>query len=257
MTPAPGRPPDDTRRALFGLSAYAGVTLLRRFVGWLRKRPPGHKPPLFPRWSNRLFLGALGGAGLTGVAVLGVLLWRAYTPEQRDLVAPAQPVPFSHQIHVTGLQIDCRYCHSSAERASYAGMPATRTCVPCHNDVWLESEAFAPVRGSLDRDLPIPWLRVYDLPDFTYFHHGAHAQAGVGCETCHGRVDRMARIYRAVPLTMGWCLDCHREPENHLRPRSEIATMGYVPERPQEEVGAELKRVYEVTEMTHCTTCHR
>jgi hypothetical protein len=240
-----------------GAFVYAAVALLRRGLAWLFAPPPDHQAPLFPRWSNALFLGVLAGAGLTGVVLAGALLWRANTPREPGLAMHAQPVPFSHQIHVTGLQIDCLYCHSTAEGAAPAGMPATRTCVPCHNDVWLNSRAFAAVRASLAADRPIPWIRVHDLPDFTFFNHGIHSARGLGCETCHGRVDRMTVARRVAPLTMGWCLDCHRAPERFLRPRSQITTMGWVPGRPQAELGAALKREYGVAEMTHCSTCHR
>jgi hypothetical protein len=242
---------------LIPLGALAAIRGLRAAIAWLFRPPRGRRRPLFPSWSNQALWAGLAGAVLIAVAIPLLLIWQAYEPDREGYVAPLQPVPFSHQIHVTGLEIDCRYCHSSVERAAPAGMPSTRTCVPCHNDVWLESEAFAPVRASLVEDLPIPWRRVHDMPDFTYFHHGAHVTSGIGCETCHGRVDQMAVVRQVEPMSMGWCLDCHRKPEPFLRPRSEVTTMGYVPNRPQEELGPELRRQYAVSEMTHCTTCHR
>lgn len=256
MTPDP-RPPQRGARDAALAAAYAAAAGARALVRWFRKPSPGHKRPLFPRWANGAFLGAVVAGALVVAAVVAGLVWTAYDEAPAGLVAPEQPVPFSHRMHVTGFGIDCRFCHTSAERAAPAGMPSTRTCVPCHNEVWLESRPFEPVRESLALDRAIPWLRVHDLPDFTYFHHGIHSEKGVGCESCHGRVDRMDRVRQVEPLSMGWCLDCHRQPEKFLRPRSEITTMGWVPARPQEEVGAELRAAYEVREMTHCTACHR
>lgn len=235
----------------------AALTGIRALVRWFRTPPRGHKRPLFPRWANAALLGAIGAGALVAAGVVVALVGVANSDAPDGFVAPAQPVPFSHRIHVTGLQMDCRYCHSSAERAAPAGMPSTRTCVPCHSQVWLESEAFRPVRQSLATGLPIPWKRVYDVPDFTYFHHGIHSTKGVGCESCHGRVDRMDAVRQVKPTTMEFCLDCHRQPEKFLRPRSEITTMGWVPGRPQTEIGARLRAEYGVAEMTHCTTCHR
>lgn len=239
------------------LSAGAALGAALALARWLREPPRGRTRALFPRWANAALLLVLGTGGAAAALGAGWLLRRANEADPARLAAPAQPVPFSHPIHAGALEIDCRYCHASAERTAPAGMPSTRACVPCHERVWLESPAFAAVRASLAEDRPIPWRRVHDLPDFTYFHHGIHSRKGIGCETCHGRVDRMPRVRQAVPLTMGWCLDCHREPERHLRPRSEITTLGWRPDRPQAELGAELKAAYGVSEPTHCTACHR
>lgn len=136
-----------------------------------------------------------------------------------------QPVPFDHRIHVRGLRIDCRYCHSGAARTATAGLPPTRSCVPCHTEAWLAAPAFDAVRHSLASGQPIPWNRVHKLPDFVYFNHAAHAVGGVGCESCHGQVDEMARVRQVAPLTMGWCIDCHREPATHRRPRRALTAM--------------------------------
>ena len=252
---APETPERKPRRG----SLILGVLLLlaQAFRG---HRPRGRKPPLFPRWSNAALLGVLIFAGVAAVAVLALLIRRPFTPAVTgQLAALEQPVPFSHQLHVTGFEIDCRYCHTSAERTATAGMPSTATCVPCHNDVWLNSAAFEPVRRSLATGGPIPWLRVHDIPDYATFHHGAHTTAGVGCETCHGRVDRMHLVVQDAPLTMAWCLDCHREPERFLRPRVEITTMGYAPPIPQLALGDSLKRLSDVadgSELTYCSVCH-
>ncbi len=150
--------------------------------------------------------------------------------------APEQPIPFSHPVHVTGLRIDCRYCHSTVERSPSAGLPATSACVPCHSRVWREGPWFEPVRRSLATGRPIPWRRVNALPDFVYFDHAIHLKAGVACGTCHGAVERMERVEQAAPLTMGWCVDCHRRPERYVGAA---------------DPGVTVRRI------TTCTACHR
>lgn len=253
-------PPGDRKRAdVIGALALAGAVALgalRRLLRAAVRPPPGARRPLFPRWSNPVFLAVLAGGALTVAAVPAVLLLRAGSPVATgQFRSPEQPVPYSHRIHVTGLGIDCRFCHTSVERSSEAGMPSTAKCVPCHSDVWLASEAFAPVRASIRTGLPIPWNRVNQLPDFAYFHHGIHSAKGIGCETCHGRVDQMDAAVQTAPLTMEWCLECHRAPEPHLRPVERITAMGW---RADEAAGAELARRYDVrANVTYCTACHR
>src|SRR5512146_394728 len=127
-------------------------------------------------------------------------------------VAHTQPVPFSHQHHVGGLGIDCRYCHTSVETSSFAGLPPTQTCMNCHSQIWTQAPVLQPVRDSWSSGQPVIWTRVYNLPGFVYFNHSIHVQKGIGCETCHGRVDEMPLTYQAVSLHMEWCLDCHRDP---------------------------------------------
>jgi len=215
-------------------------------------------PALFPRSSNRTIRVALAVAAAAVVGIPLLLMAWVRTPAiTGQHSAPAQPIPFDHRIHVTGLRIDCRYCHSTAERAATAGIPATSECVPCHSQIWRDGPAFAPVRHSLATGRPIPWQRVNSLPDYVYFNHAIHVRKGVGCETCHGRVDRMARVEQATPLTMSWCLDCHRGPERYLRPIEQVATMGWQPPRPQAVLGQELATRYQVARLTHCSACHR
>jgi hypothetical protein len=215
-------------------------------------------PALFPRRANALFRGALLVIAGAAVAVPIFLMEYVRTPHVTgQSYQPVQPVPFDHRIHVRGLRIDCRYCHSTVEHAASAGIPATNVCVPCHSSVWLGSRAFAPVRASLASGRSIPWQRVNRLPDFVFFNHAIHVEKGVGCETCHGRVDEMQRVVQVAPLTMSWCLDCHRDPEQHLRPVEQMTTMGFTPARPQSELGRELARRYHVRRLTNCTTCHR
>lgn len=171
---------------------------------------------------------------------------------------PEQPVPFSHQYHVEGIGIDCRYCHTSVADSSFAGMPSTRICMACHSQILVNSPLLAGVRQSWEHDAAIPWVRLHDLRDSVHFHHGAHLQAGVGCDTCHGRVDQMQVTEQAVSMTMAWCLECHREPEQFLRPREEVFNLGWEPPPDQEALGARLVREYEIPLeiLTDCSVCH-
>ncbi len=177
-------------------------------------------------------------------------------------VAREQPVPFSHKHHVAGLGIDCRYCHTSVEDSASAGIPPTKTCMTCHSQVWKDAPALEPVRESYRTDRSIEWLRVHDLPDFAYFNHSIHVKKGIGCESCHGRVDQMPLMSREHSLNMEWCLACHRDPAKFIRPREEVFTMGFDPERArppmtQAEIGAKLLEDYHVRGSTNCSTCHR
>lgn len=171
---------------------------------------------------------------------------------------PQQPVPFSHQHHVGALGIDCGYCHTSFERSSFAGFPDTATCMTCHSQLWTNADVLAPVRESLKTSQPIAWTRVYDLPDFVYFSHQAHTTNGVGCESCHGRVDQMPLIRQEKPLTMKWCLECHRNPGPHLREQEQITAMGYANKAGKSQ-GIKMLEEYNIPtdRMTECVTCHR
>jgi hypothetical protein len=199
------------------------------------------------------------------VFILGFLAWVGVELSRSSYATRAdqareQPVPFSHAHHVGGMGLDCRYCHTSVESSSFAGIPPTKTCMNCHSEIWRNSPALEPVRASFRTDESIRWTRVHDLPDFVYFNHSIHVNKGVGCESCHGRVDRMALTWQTSSLQMEWCLDCHRAPEKALRPREFITTMGYVPAGDQEEIGLRLKKEYSVRDartLTSCNTCHR
>lgn len=210
---------------------------------------------IFPKWTNeaprRILIGAII---ILNAIVFGV--WYFFSPEYTNVgYAPEQPVPYSHQLHVGQLGMDCQYCHSQVEDSKYANIPATQTCMNCHNQIATDSEKLAPVRESWDTNEPIEWVRVHMLPDYAYFNHSAHVNVGVGCESCHGRVDRMEVVYQAEPLSMGWCLDCHREPEKHVRPVDEVTTMGYEVEN-QLEVGRELVAKHNIKAPTYCQACH-
>lgn len=171
-----------------------------------------------------------------------------------------QPVPFSHQHHVGGLGIDCRYCHSTVETSSFAGIPPTYTCMSCHSQIWSDSPTLKPVRDSLANDTPIQWNPVNQLPDYVYFNHSIHVDKGVGCVTCHGRVDQMPLTEKAQSLQMQWCLDCHREPERYIRPRENVFDMDWQPAEDQLTLGRRLMQEYQIlppAQLTSCSTCHR
>jgi cytochrome c7-like protein len=168
-----------------------------------------------------------------------------------------QPIQFSHAHHVGGIGIDCRYCHTSVEVSANAGIPPTETCMNCHSQIWSTSPYLEPVRASYRTGQSLEWTRVNDLPDFVYFNHSIHINKGVGCDTCHGQVDRMPLIWQQASLQMEWCLNCHRNPEKYVRPREEVFNMAYNPPANQTELGLELIKKYKIQRLTNCTTCHR
>jgi cytochrome c7-like protein len=172
-------------------------------------------------------------------------------------VARAQPLQFSHERHVAGNGIDCRYCHTTVETSSFAGIPPTKTCMNCHSQIFSTSAFLDPVRDSFRTGRSIEWTRVHDLPDFVYFDHSIHIHKGVGCTTCHGQVDRMPLMYQEQSLQMEWCLDCHRRPERYVRPREAVFRVDYVPPRDQLELGSRLVAQYRIQKLTNCSTCHR
>ncbi|HWP59561.1 MAG TPA: cytochrome c3 family protein [Candidatus Acidoferrales bacterium] len=175
-------------------------------------------------------------------------------------VVREQPVQFSHKHHVGDDGIDCRYCHTSVEESAFAGIPPTKTCMNCHSQIWSDSPTLAPVRQSLDAGTPIAWNRVHNLPDFVYFDHSIHVNKGVGCVTCHGRVDRMPLTWQQQSLLMEWCLECHRQPERYVRPRAEVFNMDWQPPGDALALGRKLVREYEIQSpavLTSCSTCHR
>jgi len=215
-------------------------------------------PQIFRRSANTLskvsIFGLLSLVG--GLILLAIVLARSrYVTRQQIFVE--QPLQFSHMHHVTDDGIDCRYCHTSVETSSFAGIPPTKTCMNCHSVLFANAAFLEPVRASFRDNRPLHWLRVHDLPDFVYFNHSIHIKKGVGCETCHGRVDQMPLTYQQNSLLMEWCIDCHRNPAPNLRPREEITTMGYRPAKDQAELGSELMKAYNVNPPTSCSTCHR
>lgn len=202
------------------------------------------------RWS--IFVGAAIALGL--VWLIGAIYRSSYVT--RTNVVRAQPVQFSHKHHVSGLGIDCRYCHPSVESGAFAGMPATETCMHCHAYVWADSPMLAPVRESYRSGTPIAWTRVHDLPDFTYFDHGIHVAKGIGCVSCHGRVDQMPLMWKHASLFMEWCLECHRNPEPHVRPRESVFAMEIAAPADRAERRA-LLEAHRIETVTDCSICHR
>jgi hypothetical protein len=172
-------------------------------------------------------------------------------------VAREQPIQFSHERHVAGNGIDCRYCHTSVEASSFAGIPPTRTCMNCHSQIFANSPFLEPVRQSFRTSQSIQWTRVHDLPDFAYFNHSIHIHKGIGCTTCHGQVDRMPLMWQEQSLQMEWCVNCHRNPESFVRPRSEVFRVDYEPPANQLELGKRLVEEYQIQKLTSCSTCHR
>jgi Cytochrome c7 and related cytochrome c len=205
----------------------------------------------------RLFL--VGGAALVSASLVGVVGFaRSDYYTGAELHPPPQPVPFSHRHHVGGLGLDCRYCHTSVAESARAGLPPTHTCMTCHSQIWTGAPMLAPVRQSLAEGTSLRWHRVARLPDYVYFRHDIHIAKGVGCVSCHGRVDEMALTYQAKPLTMQFCLDCHRDPAPQLRPADRITDMTWHSEDAR-ALGAQLikQNGIRVGEITYCYVCHR
>jgi len=183
-----------------------------------------------------------------------------HSPYVTDVgIAKAQPVPYSHAQHVGGLGLDCRYCHTAVETSNSAAIPSTETCVGCHSQVATDSPWLDPVRASLETGEPLEWVRVHDLADYVYFNHAIHVRQGIGCESCHGRIDRMEVVAKAESLQMIWCLECHRDPAIHIRPREAVFVMGYQPPIEQNVLGPQLVAEYgiETARLDDCSICHR
>jgi hypothetical protein len=226
---------------------------------------------LFPRWVNKflLVLGflAAGGAAYAGVVFLGATDPKTLNPGYQ----PVQPVPFSHKIHAGQLKMDCRYCHTSVEKAAHASVPPTSTCINCHSP--LEKATGTPALAAVHPDSPklkalheswesgnsVPWTRIHRLPDFVYFNHAAHISRGVSCVTCHDRIDKMEVVYQAKELSMTWCVDCHRNPEPHLRPTEFVTKLDWKPEDGTDPavLGAQLKKEKNINPLANCAVCHR
>ena len=200
-----------------------------------------------------LFVLALAGLSLAILLNINRLDYVSHVGLAKD-----QPVPFSHKHHVTGMGIDCRYCHTTVEESSFAGIPPVETCMSCHSLVWTEAPLLEPVRAAWRDQVPLQWTRVHDLPDFVYFRHDIHVAKGIGCDSCHGPVDQMPLMYKENTLNMEWCLECHREPEKHIRPREHVFDMTWTPPADQERAGARLVEEYDVqvSQLTDCSVCH-
>ena len=215
---------------------------------------------VFRPWTNGITRLILGGSLLAIIVV--VIVWVALPRSSWDTLigrAVAQQVPFSHQHHVAGLGLDCRYCHTGVEESSFAGIPATEICMTCHSQIWTDAEMLEPVRQSFLTGERLVWNRVHDLADFVFFNHAIHVNNGVPCAECHGRVDTMPLTWRAEPLTMQWCLGCHRDPSRRLRPSDAITAMEWRPEEPRDQLAARLMEEYDIhpEKLTDCYVCHR
>lgn len=211
---------------------------------------------LFPKKANVLPLMSLGAALFGGILAV-FLIWYYFSPEFLVVgYRPDQPVDYSHRLHAGELGMDCRYCHNWVEDSKHSNVPPTETCMNCHNQIRTESPKLIKVRESWATDTPIEWVKVHHLPDYAHFSHAAHVNKGVGCETCHGRIDQMEIVSQVEPLSMGWCLECHRQPELYLRPEDKITTMGYV--QPSNFVERNLERIREegIQPPTNCSACH-
>ncbi len=211
---------------------------------------------IFPRWSNwiiPIFFGVVGP--LVTVGAIGAI-WYWGSPEFTDVgYAPDQPVPYSHKLHAGELGIDCRYCHNTVEQGAAAAVPPTATCMNCHKAVKTESALLEPVRKSFETGEPIVWNRVHLLPDYAYFDHSVHVAATIGCATCHGRIDQMKTVRQVESLSMGWCLDCHRDPAKNMRPHSELTNMAWTPaDSPDFDPHSKARFP---TPPEHCSGCHR
>jgi len=212
---------------------------------------------VFPKWTNTV-RPAVGALLIAAPIYLILLIWYGASPQALAVgYAPVQPVQYSHALHAGTLGLDCRYCHTTVEQAAFAALPPTQTCMNCHVTILPNSPRLAPVRESYQTGLPLQWVKVHDLPQYVYFNHAAHLNAGVSCVSCHGRVDREEVVAQTAPLSMGWCLECHRQPEPYLRPKELVTNLGWVPSEDPLKLGARLRKENNINPQTDCSTCHR
>jgi len=212
---------------------------------------------IFPEWSNKVFPVLLVAILLGGIGTVG-FFWYFGSPKYTDVgYRPEQPVTYSHKLHAGDLGLDCRYCHIGVEISASATIPPTQTCMNCHTLVKNDSKKVAPVLESWTNGTPIEWVRVHDLPDYAYFNHSAHIHAGVGCISCHGNVAEMEEVMQVEPLSMSWCLDCHRKPEAYLRPVDQVTNMKWTPPENQMLLGREIIKEKNINPPVACSGCHR
>lgn len=214
---------------------------------------------LFPKWANLIGpMLLLSVFVLGGVATFGI--WYYASPKNTDVgYQPKQPVPYSHKLHAGDLGMDCRYCHTNVEKSAVAGVPPAQTCMNCHFLIKGESPKLQPIRDSFLQNKPVPWLRIHKTPDYAYFNHSRHVTKGVGCVECHGRVDQMEVVRQTEPLSMGWCLECHRDAGKRLRPKDvSVTKMDWSrPADAQNSYAEELVKSHNVNPPTDCSGCHR
>jgi hypothetical protein len=214
---------------------------------------------VFPKWTNA-FLPTLGAiVVMTPLYAIG-LVWFGGSPKTTDIgYQPDQPVPFSHKRHAGELGIDCRYCHNTVEVAAKAAIPPTQTCMNCHTKIRPDDPRLQPLKASYETGMPVLWTRVHDLPDYAYFNHSAHVARGISCFSCHGRIDKMDVVYQQHTLSMGWCLECHRNPDPHLRERADVFNLAWAAETEEAQVSLarRLREEHSISPSTDCSTCHR
>jgi hypothetical protein len=222
----------------------------------------------FPQWVNRATVLILGFIGFLAAYAAGLAAYTASPSTLNVGYSPPQPVPFSHKLHAGDLKIDCRYCHSTVDKAAHAAVPATNTCTNCHGAAYSDGTApmtaihtqsvkLLPVRQSQTEGTPILWERVHDLGDYVYFDHSAHVNRGVGCVSCHGRVDKMEQVVQVKPLSMADCLECHRNPGPHLRPAEAITDLAWQPTEDPQSMAERLIAEMHINPSDNCSTCHR
>ena len=214
-------------------------------------------PQIFPASANKAPLFAVGG--LMAVALVApLLMWYYFSPEYTDVgYQPEQPVPFSHKLHAGELELDCRYCHAQVEITAVASVPPSQVCMNCHQLVARDSEQLAALRSSIENDQPMEWIRVHKVPEYAFFDHGVHVRAGVGCSSCHGDIRQMEVVQQVEPLSMGWCLECHREPEQHLRELDQITNTAWKPAKDQLAFAAQAIADRNIRPPEDCSACHR
>lgn len=200
----------------------------------------------------------MGFAAILVPIYLVVLIAYAFSAENLNPgYAPEQPIPFSHALHAGELEMDCRYCHNTVESGAMAAIPPTDTCMNCHKSIRTESVDLQPLFKSAETGQPVEWVRVHDLPEYSYFNHSAHVSAGVSCVECHGRVDQMDVVRQQEPLSMGWCIECHRDPAPRLRPREHVTDLGWETTEDRQALGERLMKENHIKPRQDCTTCHR
>ncbi len=218
-------------------------------------------PQLFPPRSNKIAKLSIIAVVVLSAAVIGGLAWYTHSPTFTKVGAEVpQPVPFSHNLHVKAVGLNCRYCHVGVDQSAFADLPPAETCMSCHSQIRKDSPTLQPVRDSYLNGTPLAWNRVNDLPDFVYFNHEIHVAKGVGCETCHGRMDQVTTAVRSKYFYMSTCMECHNNPGQYLRPQANIYDMGYTPTEDQAVLGAKLVAEYNImpiSQLSDCSICHR
>ena len=211
---------------------------------------------VFPAWANQLPAVILVIL-FSIISFIVFVFWFWISPSHLEVgYEPIQPIDYSHRLHAGELGIDCRYCHYNVERSSVAGVPPTEVCMNCHDVVKKESPEIKKIHQSIETNTPIEWTRVHALPDYVYFDHSRHVNSGVSCVSCHGRVDQMDIVRQDQPLSMGWCLDCHRHPEKHIRPMDKLTELGWSDPN-AEKIGQKLIEEKKIRPREDCSICHR